>query len=64
MLPLDERAALVERLLTNLNELPKPKRKTPWLGVAECRLAEVREGIVREIPADEVIAGGRAVMSC
>jgi putative addiction module component (TIGR02574 family) len=62
-LPLDERAALADRLLRSLDELPEPERKTLWLEVADRRLAEMREGKVREIPADEVFARGRAVTS-
>jgi hypothetical protein len=38
-LPLDERAALADRLLRSLDELPEPERKKLWLEVAERRLA-------------------------
>ena len=62
-LPLKERAALADRLLRSLDELPEPERKKLWLDVAERRLQEMREGKAREIPADEVFARGRALTS-
>ena len=62
-LPLDERAALAHSLLRSLDELPEPERKKLWLEVADRRLQEMREGKVREIPADEVFARGRAIIS-
>jgi len=55
-LPLEERAALAVHLLRSLDELPEPERKNLWLEVADRRLQEMREGKVREIPADEVFA--------
>jgi hypothetical protein len=60
-LPLDERAALADRLLRSLDELPEPERKKLWLEVADRLLQEMREGKVREMPADEVFARGGAV---
>ena len=62
-LPLEERAALADRLLRSLDDLPEPERKKLWLEVADRRLQEMREGKVREIPADEVFARGRAITS-
>jgi putative addiction module component (TIGR02574 family) len=64
-LPLDERAALADSLLRSLDELPEPEpeRKKLWLDVADRRLQEMREGKVREIPADDVFARGRAITS-
>jgi putative addiction module component (TIGR02574 family) len=62
-LPLEQRAALADRLLRSLDELPEPERKKLWLDVSERRLQEMREGKVREIPADEVFARGRALTS-
>ncbi len=35
---------------------PKPERKNLWLEIADRRLQEMRDGKVREIPADEVFA--------
>jgi putative addiction module component (TIGR02574 family) len=62
-LPLDERAALVDRLLASLEDLPEAERKQLWLEVADRRLRELREGKVKDVPADEVFARGRAVTS-
>ena len=62
-LPLEERAALANRLLRSLDDLPEPERKRLWLDVSDRRLQEMREGKVREIPADEVFARGRAITS-
>jgi putative addiction module component (TIGR02574 family) len=62
-LPLDERAALADRLLRSLDDLPEPERKRLWLEVSDRRLQEMREAKVREIPADEVFARGRAITS-
>jgi len=62
-LPLEERAALAVHLLRSLDELPEPERKNLWLEVADRRLQEMREGKVREIPADEVFARGRNIAS-
>ncbi len=62
-LPLKERAALADHLLRSLDELPEPERKKLWLEVADRRLQELREGKVREIPADEVFARGRNIAS-
>ena len=62
-LPLEERAALADHLLRSLDGLPEPERKKLWLEVADRRLQEMREGKVREIPADEVFARGRNIAS-
>ena len=62
-LPLEERAALAVHILRSLDELPEPERKNLWLEVADRRLQEMREGKVREIPADEVFARGRNIAS-
>lgn len=62
-LPLEERAALADRLLKSLDELPEPERKKLWLEVAERRLQEMKNGKVSEVPAEEVFARGRAINS-
>jgi putative addiction module component (TIGR02574 family) len=62
-LPLVERAAFADRLLRSLDDLPEPERRQLWLDVAERRLQEMREGKVKEIPAAEVFARGRALIS-
>jgi len=59
-LPLKERADLAGELLKSLEEPPEAEHKELWLDVAERRLQEMRDGKVREIPAEEVFARGRA----
>ena len=58
-LPLGDRADLAGELLKSLEEPSEAERKGLWLEVAERRLQEMREGKVREIPAEEVFARGR-----
>lgn len=58
-LPLKERADFAGKLLESLEELPEAERKELWLDVSERRLQEMRDGKVREIPAEEVFARGR-----
>ena len=58
-LPLKERADLAGELLKSLEELTEAEHKELWLDVAERRLQEMRDGKVREIPAEEVFARGR-----
>ena len=59
-LPLKERADIAGELLKSLEEPSESERKELWLDVAERRLQEMRDGKVREIPAEEVFARGRA----
>ena len=58
-LPLKERADLAGELLKTLEELTEAEHKELWLDVAERRLQEMRDGKVREIPAEEVFARAR-----
>ena len=58
-LSLGERADLAGELLKSLEEPSEAERKELWLDVAEHRLREMREGRVREIPADEVFSRER-----
>ena len=58
-LPLKERADLAGALLRSLEELPEAEHRELWLDVAERRLQEMRDGKVREIPAEEVFARAR-----
>lgn len=57
------RAELAHRLLESLDELPESEWEQVWAQEAERRLAELREGKVKEIPADEVFARARALRS-
>jgi putative addiction module component (TIGR02574 family) len=58
-LPLKERADLAGELLKSLEELSEAEHSALWLDVAERRLKEMRDGTVREIPAEEVFARAR-----
>ena len=58
-LRLKKRADLAGELLKSLEELTEAEHKELWLDVAERRLQEMRDGKVREIPAEEVFARGR-----
>ena len=51
-LPAPERARLAERLLASLDDESSLERK--WYDEAERRLAELKAGVVREVPGDEV----------
>ncbi|GAB6062429.1 addiction module protein [Deferrisoma palaeochoriense] len=53
-LSLEERAALVRRLLLSLDEPPESEVERLWLEEARRRLEELRDGKTRGIPADEV----------
>ena len=58
-LPLKERADLAGKILKSLEELSEAEHTKLWLEVSERRLKEMRDGTVREIPAEEVFARGR-----
>lgn len=53
-LPLEERAQLAGKLLLSLDEPSESEVERLWLGEAERRLREFREGKTRGIPVDEV----------
>ena len=52
-LPVEERALLVESLLTSLNQ-PQSEINKKWLKVAKRRLAELKSGKVKAVPGKEV----------
>jgi len=54
-LPVEERALLADTLLRSLNS-PDPEIDKKWTVVAKRRLAELRSGIVRPIPGEDVFA--------
>jgi putative addiction module component (TIGR02574 family) len=56
-LPVEERAELASYLLRSLDSDLEGDVKSQWLAVAEQRMAEVRAGRVRGIPAEEVLKG-------
>ena len=51
-LPAHERARLAERLLASLHDESDLERK--WYDEADRRLSELKAGVVREVPGDEV----------
>jgi putative addiction module component (TIGR02574 family) len=62
-LPLEDRARLVEVLLASLDQEvesgPVAEIEAAWAAEAERRLAEIREGIVAGLPADQVFSAIR-----
>ena len=60
VLPLRERATLVEPLLATLDEGEDVDAEKEWLAEAERRYQEYRAGRMKAIPADEVFAEAEA----
>jgi putative addiction module component (TIGR02574 family) len=61
-LPLEDRILVVDSLLRSLNHTdPETDRK--WAEVAERRLAELRSGRVKPIPAADVYAKARELFA-
>ena len=60
VLPLRERATLVEPLLATLDEGEDVDAEKEWLAEAERRYQEYQAGRMKAIPADEVFAEARA----
>ena len=61
-LPVEERIAVVESLLQGLNPAD-PEADRLWAGVAQRRLQELREGKVRGVSMEEVVAKVNARLS-
>ena len=57
-LPVEGRAAVVEKLLASLNQID-PEVDAAWAEVAENRAAKVREGTASTVPADAVFDAAR-----
>lgn len=62
-LPLGDRAALAKQLVESLDELSESEVETLWAKEAEHRLDELEQGLVTEIPAEEVMRRARAAIS-
>lgn len=62
-LGLEGRARLAEKLLLSLEAPSDEENLQLWVTEAERRLKELREGRVKEIPADEVFRRTRAAIS-
>ena len=54
-LPVEERAIVAESILRSLNP-PESDIDREWARVAERRLAELRSGVVKPIPGEQVFA--------
>jgi putative addiction module component (TIGR02574 family) len=54
-LPPDERLRVAEELLQSIRSPQQRAIDEAWAAVAERRVAEVRDGKVQTLPADEVI---------
>lgn len=55
LLPVEERAAVVDSLLRSLNA-PDPEIDKQWAAVAQRRQQELRSGQVKAIPGKDVLA--------
>ena len=62
-LKLEDRAALARRLLQSLDDLSEAEIEGLWAEEAERRLDEMDQGLVDEIPAEDVFKRIRAAIS-
>ena len=62
LLPVSDRAKLAHKLLLSLEDMPEPEIEEAWLDEAERRAAEIDQGIVQLIPAEEVSRKARALL--
>ena len=62
-LDLKERATLAKWLLDSLDEISKEEIEALWAEEAEHRLDELDQGLVTEIPAEDVLRRARAAIS-
>ncbi len=61
-LPALDRAKLAHKLLLSLEEMSDPEIEEAWLNEAERRAAEIGQGLVQLIPAEEVSRKARALL--
>jgi len=54
-LPLPERLELTQFLVQSFDVQPSEEVRAAWLAPAESRLAELRTGTVKGVPADELL---------
>ena len=62
-LDLDARARLAEKLILSLDAPSDEENLRLWVGEAERRLRDLREGKAGEIPAEEVFRRARQALS-
>lgn len=61
-LPALDRAKLAHKLLLSLEDMSEPEIEEAWLDEAERRAAEIDQGLVQLIPAEEVSRKARALL--
>ncbi|HBA56160.1 addiction module protein [Syntrophorhabdus aromaticivorans] len=54
-LPVEERVIVIDSLLKSINP-PLAEADIEWINVAKRRLAELRSGVVKAVPGNEVFA--------
>ncbi len=59
----EERAELAKRIIEGLDDLSETEIEALWAEVAERRLYELEQGLVTEVPAEEVLRLARAFIS-
>jgi len=62
-LDLKDRALLAKWIVATLDELSEAEVEALWAEEAERRLEELEQGLVSEIPAEEVLRRARAAIS-
>jgi putative addiction module component (TIGR02574 family) len=62
-LTLKDRSTLARWLVSGFDQLSEAEIETVWAEEAERRLDEVEQGLVTEIPADEMLRRARAALS-
>ncbi len=62
-LSVKERAALAKWMVESLDELSEAEVEALWAEEAELRLDELEQGLVTELPAEEVLRRARASIS-
>ena len=53
-LPIEDRASLAEKLLSSLDALTEPEAERLWLMEAQRRCAEIDQGLVELVSAEEM----------
>lgn len=61
-LPATDRAKFAHKLLVSLDDMSEPEIEQAWLDEAERRVAEIDQGLVQLIPAEEVSRKARALL--
>jgi putative addiction module component (TIGR02574 family) len=61
-LPVLDRAKLAHKLLLSLDDMSEHEVEEVWLDEAERRAAEIDQGLVQLIPAEEVSRKARALL--